>query len=318
MSQLRHWAESILVAGTCEIVTGSPTCTEVLDPLREAARQALAPQIRSTISGNNEVCAGQESLAALMNVLFWQRQAEGFGIATTEQQLDLDSVLAGLCARPVLESFALDDPLDAGFPHSLDLDLALQFGEHPGAQDLPFSVELTANNATLQNPSGFTSAQGAYTTVITPAGNGPVTITGRACLVAPGTTQATPVCSNIEIEGRALDLTGSWQGTFFDTRTGNSGEVEQFTAPVTVTLHQNQNAISGSCQAAGGVAGNVTATLSSGQLLNYTLSQFSPCNAIFVGQAAVTPDGNTINAGFSGTSCMGPHVGSSTVTRGAI
>ncbi len=315
ISQLQHWAECIPLAETCTILTGSPSCAEALDPLHAAARDALAPQIRTAIFGNNEVCAGQESLAALLNVLFWQRQAEHFGIATAENQLDLDSILAGICAKPVLESFVLADPLSAGFPYSLDLNLALRFGEHAEAQAMPFAVDLSAMNATLQHPTGFTNAQGFYTTVITADGNGPITVTGQACLVLPGLTQPSPICGNIAIEGRALDLTGTWEGTLFDTRTSPQGEVEHFVVPVIVTLAQNQNAISGSYAAQGGGAGGVSATLSGGELLNYTLSQTAPCAGSFVGQATVSFDGNTIEAGFNGSSCMGTHVGTSTVTR---
>lgn len=315
VSQLQHWSGSIVALGTCDILAGLPTCDEVLDPLREAARQALAPQFHSALSGNNEVCAAQQSLSALMNVLFWQAQAREFGVDTTDNRLDLASVLAGLCARPVLESFALDDPLSAGFPYSLDLSLALQFGLNTVGQQMPFQVELDAANATLQNPTGFTSAQGHYTTVITASGNGPLEVSGKACLVAPGSTQVTPVCSNLSIQRRALDLSGVWSGEIFDRRTNADGSVVELRGPVTVTLNQNQNAISGSYAVANGASGTVSATLSRGQLLNYTLSQSAPCSGNYVGQATVTADGNTIIANFTGTTCLGTHVGSSTVTR---
>lgn len=317
ISEVQHWRESLLVAGSCDLVTGSPTCAEVLEPLDQAARDALAPQLRSAIFGNNEVCAGQESLSALLNVLFWQRQAEHFAIATAAENLDLASVLAGLCADVILESFTLPDPLTAGFPHSLDIQIGLLFDGHAEAQGVAFAIELAATNAILQNPEGFTSAQGLYTTVITAEGDGPITITGEACMLLPGTSQALPVCGNVDIDGRALDLTGTWQGMLSDTRTDEDGEVEHFTLPVTVQLAQNQNAIAGSYAVTGGAAGSVFATLSNGQLLNYTLLQSSPCEGEFVGQAQVSADGNTISATWTGTSCAGTHVGSSTVGRSA-
>ncbi|MBE7418844.1 MAG: hypothetical protein HS128_14090 [Ideonella sp.] len=313
VSDLFLWEDTLSSMGTCEVLSGSPTCAQAIDPLRQAAADALAPQLRSAIAGNNAVCAAQRSLGALMNVLFWQLIAETRGVASAANQLDLDSVLAGLCAKPVLESFALDDPLSAGFPYSLDLNPALQFGLDPVAQQMPFRVELAASNATLQNPSGFTSAQGHYTTVITASGNGPLEVTGKACLVAPDSTQVTPVCSNVAIQRRALDLSGVWSGEMHDRRTNPDGSVAEFRGPVTLTLNQNQNAISGSYSA--GAGGTVSATLSRGQLLNYTLSQSTPCSGTYVGQADVSADGNSIVASFSGTSCLGTHVGRSTVTR---
>ncbi|KAB2871424.1 MAG: hypothetical protein IT503_20555 [Burkholderiaceae bacterium] len=315
VSQQQHWSELISMTGTCDLLSGSPSCAEVLDPLHEAARLALAPQLRSAIFGNNEVCAAQQSLSALMNVLFWQGLATHFGIDTAQHGLDLPTVLAGLCARPVLESFALDEPLSAGFPYSLDLHLALRFGQNAQGQQVPFQVDLAASNATLQNPSGFTNAQGLYTTVITASGNGPLEVTGKACLVAPGTTQVTPVCGNVAVQRRALDLTGVWSGQFYDRRVNPNGSVVEFTGPVTVTLNQNQNAISGSYAVPNGSSGGVTATLSGGQLFNYTLSQSAPCGGTYVGLATVSADGNTITANVSGSTCLGTHTGSSTVTR---
>jgi hypothetical protein len=315
VSDLQDWLELLSVFRTCEAVAGSPTCAQVIDPLKQAAAAALVQPLRSAISGNNAVCAAQQSLGALMNVLFWQDKAHVYQVDTPANQLDLDSVLAGLCARAVLDSYALDQPMDAGSPHSLDVDLGLRFGQDAVTQQVPFAVDLTAENATLQNPSGFTSTQGFYTTVITPTGNGPVAIRGRACLLEPGTTALTPVCTEVWIDGFALQLTGTWEGSVYDRRTDANGQTLEFTSQMTALLRQNQNAISGEYSVAGGASGRVTATLSRGLLLDFTLSQSQPCTGTYTGRAAVSGDGNDITADFTGTTCVGTHVGRAVLRR---
>lgn len=64
------------------------------------ARLALAPRLRAAIAGNNTIGAAEQSFAALANVLFWQQQAEVWGVATLENLLDRNTVLRDLCAQP--------------------------------------------------------------------------------------------------------------------------------------------------------------------------------------------------------------------------
>ncbi|MDX9975641.1 MAG: hypothetical protein RBU21_21840, partial [FCB group bacterium] len=98
---------------------------------RQLAAAAAAPQLRAAIAANNDLGAANESLSALANVLFWQTQASIFGVDTVPESLDRARILADLCAHVVVEEVSLPDPMQVGFPHSLDLRFGLQFTGHP-------------------------------------------------------------------------------------------------------------------------------------------------------------------------------------------
>lgn len=251
---------------------------------RQQAAQAAAEQLRTAVLGNNQLCRTNASLSSLANVLFWQKQAEIFGVNTPQEQLDLNSILNSLCARVVLVSTNLPNSLQVGFPHSLDAVFAMRFDE---GTEIPanFEVSLAGSNVSIQNPSGFTgdgsgqSPTGLYTTVITAAAAGPVSISAQACLVLPGSTTPTPVCGVFNITGEGggnpggVDLTGTWSLSITHTCFNINGNVNDH-AVGEFTLTQNQNAISGSvevvtgcqcfcgahffCQVSGTVSGNIS------------------------------------------------------------
>lgn len=179
------------------------------------AGEAGADALRLAIGGNNDVCAGNASFTALANVFFWQRQAPLFGVADAAHGLDVPSVLEGLCAQVELVSQDLPSTLQVGFPHSLDLRFGVRFGNGTLAP-APFEVSVTATGLAVQNPEGFSDAAGNYTTVVEASAAGAIGIRARACLVLPGSKDASPVCAEFEVTGSSseppigLDLSGSY------------------------------------------------------------------------------------------------------------
>ena len=152
---------------------------------RQQAGSVAAEKIRAAIAGNNAVAAAQFSFTAVANVLFWQEQAELFDIDLQAEQLSRETVLLSIPLDIQMDPVTLPATIQDGFPHSLDLQFSVVFHGDPIPNHAPFQVTLTATGATLQNPTGFTAADGAYTTVITATGAGDVGVSVQACLVLP-------------------------------------------------------------------------------------------------------------------------------------
>ncbi len=290
---------------------------------RGQAAQAAAPQLRAAIDGNNALCGSAESFSALANVLFWQKQAALFGVDTPSEQLDRATVLLNLCAEIVMDPPSLPDPLQAGFPHSLDLRFGVRFKGHADEQGAAFQVDLTASGATLGTPTGFTAVDGSYTTVVTATVNGPVTIEGTACLILPGTRTPTDIClpmSAINRNGASLSDTYVAR-MYFVFR---DYPVVSFVG--TALLTQTQNALSGTYEGRteDGIlftSGTLSATFTSsgpnpgGQLIGFEATQTSPCGASMRASAPIEIITNgfgsvKFDAGFDNLSgcpgCIGP------------
>ena len=245
---------------------------------------ALVGKLQAAIDRNNQTCEQNESLAALANVLFWQTQAARFGLDTVANLLARDTVLLGLCAHPVVESLVIPADIQVGFPHSIDITFGLLFDTHQDPQGVPFEVHLVGDGVDIQHPTGFTNAQGKYTTVITATREGEVFIDATACLIYPGTQTASDVCVHDSGSTSAINLDGQWSGTVV----AGGGNPD----PACVVLNQNQNAITGTVHQFGGTA-TFLATLSGGQLLNVTINGFfaeANCEATGTG----TTDGTTV------------------------
>ena len=267
------------------------------------ASQAAAPVLRSAISGNNSVCRSQHNLQAMFNVLYWQGYATYFSVDTPNEQLDLATVLAGICTQVVEISDTLASSLQAGFPHTLVVGFGLQAGGAPIPTPVAFSVRVTAIGATIQNPAGNTNAAGFWGgSVVTAQGNGPVVITAQACVLFPGTTTSTGICGTANIFRGSLDLTGLWSGylNFF---------------PLDVVLSQNQNAITGTYTTVsdpnfGPTSGTISATLSGDSLLNFSLNQVvqrgAPCTGTLAGTPGVTS--TQIAGTAAGPACNGQNL----------
>jgi hypothetical protein len=270
----------------------------------DQALDLAADAIKDAIDGNNTVCENSESFAALANVLYWQREAEILGIATQANGLDRATVLLFLCVDPVIEGIDLPAVMQVGFPHSLDITAGLIFGASGAPVGAPFQITVTAQNASVQNPTGFTNSQGQYTTVITATGSDVVSVTVTACLVLPGTTTPTIICeTGFDATSQGLNLDGDYLG---------SGPFpNSFT---TMQVAQNQNAVSGTFEMRSGIehhTGSFTATLSGTSLLNVDV-ELDGC-AINgnppSGDVVVNGDKITIRLFLNGTDCHGHSLG---------
>ena len=284
------------------------------------ARPLVAAVFRAQIRRENDNCVAQRNLAPLAAASGLQEIADHFGLATVDLGLDRDSFRRDACARPVITSVAVPAPLQAGFPNSMDAQAGLRFGETGEPVGGPFSFSLTAINATLGTPQGFSTAEGKYTTVITAAAQGAVQLTIGACLVLPGEVViGSDICVSEDRTVRGVDLTGAWSGTYSQTITTESGSTNT-SGNLTLQLTQNQNAISGTYQNSVSTSlsfpGQVFATLSGVDLVNFQLVQSGQCPGTFSGPATINGDGTVITASFSGTSCAGTHSnGHATITR---
>lgn len=255
------------------------------DDLAETAQahDALALKLKQAIDRNNQRCEAQESLASLANVLFWQTQASRFGLDSVARLLDRNTVLRGLCARPVVDTIVIPGDLQVGFPRSLDIQFGLLFNGQTASQGVPFQVTLAGDGIDIQNPTGFTDGQGAYTSVITATRDGDLFVTATGCLVYPGTQTVSDVCVEETGQSEGTDVSGTWTGTVVTTGAP---------APACAIINQNQNAISGTIHQFGGTA-TVLATLSGSQLLGVTIEGFfGEADCITTGSGTV--NGNII------------------------
>ena len=262
--------------------------------------QAAAPTLRNAISGNNAVCVAQRSLQALSNVLYWQRHAQYFGVDTPAEQLDQATVLARICAKVVEVSHSLTNPLQVGFPHTLEVTFGLLFGNDVTPTVELFGVTVSATGATVQNRSGFTNAAGLWGGSVITAQSSDVTIAAQGCLLDLSHTAATLLCGTANIQNSGVNLTGLW-----------SGDIDGI--PVDLTISQNQNAVTGTYASPTAtfnvhqLAGTISGTLSGGTLLNFSFNQTSQGQRPCVGTFSGVPQASSmaITGTATGTDCVG-------------
>ena len=280
IGQFIMWKTTTRLALGVEFFTGFDDVAETAQ-----AHDALVIKLRQAIDRNNARCAQDESLAALANVLFWQSQATRFGLDSVAHLLDRATILRDLCAHPVVDNLVVPDDIQVGFPHSLDIQFGLLFNGHQSSKGVPFHVTLVGDGLDIQHPTGFTDAQGSYTTVITATRDGDLSITATGCLVFPGTQTASDVCVEETGTTSAINLDGQWTGT---VDVGSA-------VPACSIINQNQNAISGTIHQFGGSA-TLLATLSGSQLLGVSIEGFfgeADCTA--TGSGTVNGDTITLN-----------------------
>jgi hypothetical protein len=283
-----------------------------------AAGEVAANALQAAIAANNGVCGSEASLTALANVFFWQSQAAPFGVADAAHNLDLQSVLSGICAEVRLAAVNLPAQMQVGFPHSLDADFVIHFDDGTEVT-ANFQVDLSGNErVTIQNPSGLTgdagSGIGRYTTVVTATADGEIAIAARACLVLPGNTTPSPLCGSFDLTSAAggssgLDLSGSYMGTFgFQGSTGPDRVIH------TATVTQNQNAVSGTF-AASDFTGSFTATLSGTELIGADMTINGAEVVVESARTAQDGDNTSLSFDLSGTF---PLAGGGTVAAGGF
>lgn len=282
---------------------------------RSLWRAALTPKLVAAVAGNNATCLGQQSVTAMLNVLFWQSKAEFHGIATGP--LSRGTVLQGLCATLVVRNVAFPNPVQTNFAADLDAEFALQFGTGTPPVPVPVSVNFTAAGATFARTSPANSdAQGFFTVAVTAQGNASFTVNLIGCLVMAG---ATDVCALHIVNGSSLDVSGHYTGNFSSTITIPGGVLVPVNVPLNVFLTQTQNGITGTWEVLlfNGPRGSVSAIMFQLQLLNFTLNQFAPCPGVLTGQANFNTTTRNIASTYTGSDCQGTHAnGVSTLRPG--
>ncbi len=305
-----EWAQSaeLYLLGTIPIAGGltPPRTPAALGTEAGQASSAAAASLRQAIAGNNSVCLTQHNFQALMNVLYWQGYATYFGVATPAEQLDVPSLLPGLCARFVAESVGLVDPLPLGQTVSFDQVWAVEIGSSPPLIPADFQVDIGVTGpVTVATPGGFTGpdpqggaiTQGFYTTVVSGQQPGNATFDVQACLISPfaglGTPQGSGFCGVTGVVrqvGGNANLAGTWVGGV----TFGCGNTALASLPLTVEVQGNPQAISGTwvlgsgnC-APGGLHGTFTATMSGNQVLTFTMTSTDACGGPSSSQVTAT------------------------------
>lgn len=139
------------------------------------SKQELGPKIGQAIAGNLQLCATQGTItsariAALDNAIFWLVAGAAYGAGPAGSFPDDAAFPSVSCAQVVTVSVVPPpNPMQIGFPHSLDITFGLKFVNDPTPVPASFEVTVFANNATVGTPQGFTalSPRGFFTTVVT-------------------------------------------------------------------------------------------------------------------------------------------------------
>jgi hypothetical protein len=145
---------------------------------------------------------------------FIQTEAARFDIDTVAFGLDRPGFLRKVndCLRPVLDPITLPSPLSPGRPVSLDARAQVVFIDRPNPVGAPFKFTITATDATVATPVGFSDADGRYTTVFTPSTTAP-TFDVRACLELNSNgdlnfTTSTDICVTQQVGSQSVVLAG--------------------------------------------------------------------------------------------------------------
>jgi hypothetical protein len=152
LSDLQMWASGLYEIAAC--VTGQQALwdpwyrsngglgDEEIQTRARAWAELAAPKLRQAYDDNNALCRSQQSLAALRNALFFAWQ--GFLSIGTDlleaNGIDPESAARNLCARLVISSLTLADPLQSTVPSDLDTTFGLLFDGHTEAQAVPVQV----------------------------------------------------------------------------------------------------------------------------------------------------------------------------------
>lgn len=154
----------------------------LLAPAQAQTQAALARAFLAAIDSRLASC--QNDVLSFSEASSFQKQAAVYGIDTVAFGLDRPGFLRKVndCLRPVLDPATLPSPLSSGQPTSLDLRAQLVFNDQPDPIGAAFEFTITATDATVATPVGFSDGAGRYTTVITPSTASP-SFNVRACLM---------------------------------------------------------------------------------------------------------------------------------------
>lgn len=182
----------------------------LLAPAQAQTQAALARVYLAAIDSRLAAC--RNNVLSFSEASFFQKQAAIFGIDTVAFGLDRPGFLRKVndCLRPVLDPATLPSPLSPGQPASLDLRAQLVFNGQPDPVGAAFEFTITATDAMLATPVGFSDGAGRYTTVFTPSTAAP-TFNVRACLVL--IDGASDICVTQQVSIPAPRLVGVFDGS---------------------------------------------------------------------------------------------------------
>lgn len=209
-----------------------------LNEARPIATRVFIAFINGRLNDCMDASGFTESRLAILDLAsFIQQTAQNRGLASNGSGLDRATFLlrANNCVRPVLNPITLPSPLTIGTGKSLDARAQAVFSGTPNPQSVPFTFTVTATGASVQNPEGFSDADGRYTTVFTPSASAP-RFTVKACLVA-----VADVCVSQDVSG-GLKVGSTLSGTIRIVGTVNStGEVDNFSGFVRLRIAPDDN-----------------------------------------------------------------------------
>jgi hypothetical protein len=159
------------------------------DPLfaneRAQFAQAALAKLQQAIADNNTVCVADRDISFANNVLYWQTVADDLGLDTLATGLDRDTVLDGLCIHVLITDSTYPNPVQPQQTASLDLLAGLQYGNQPGLDNMRFTWRLDIAGSTADGTvQGLSAADGSFTHVIAPTGQGSLVVAIEACLNA--------------------------------------------------------------------------------------------------------------------------------------
>jgi hypothetical protein len=200
------WADGLKLAVFQVSPEAGAALQALLAPAQAQTQAALARAYLGFINSSLTPCPN--TVLFLGEPSFFQKQAAAFGIDSVEFGLDRPSFLRKVndCLRPVLDPATLPSPLRLGQAMSLDLRAQVVFNGRPDPVGVPFEFSITATDATVGTPVGFSDDGGRFTTVFTPSTTAP-TFNVRACLITlEGTSD---ICVTQQVRAEANVFAGT-------------------------------------------------------------------------------------------------------------
>ena len=219
---------------------GGTDLTPLLTEQDNFARPIVAKHVLALINDLIGKCQSDNTPDLKMDKLrranALQLGAKKYGFDTAAFGLDKATFLSKVnnCARIVLDPIKPLTQIVIGSDKSLDARAQVVFPGNPNPQGASFEFKVSSSGATIKQPTGFSSADGRYTTVITP--NTKVFgVSVEACLVFPDDTEASGLCAKQGVSSVVTD--GIFRGTvtieYRSTTTGGAPVINGTSSDVT-------------------------------------------------------------------------------------
>ncbi len=204
------------------------------------ARPIVAKLLLFELNQRIESCKTEpviaDKLTGLYLVSLVQNLALKFQMDSATLKLDAASIASKInnCVRVVIDPIKPFTQIVVGSDRSLDARAQVVFAGMPDPQASNFEFKVSSSGATLKKPTGFSSADGRYTTVFTPS-NKVFILSIQACLVLPGDSEGSSLCATQE--ARSVVADGIFRGKvtieYHSTVTGTAPAVNGTTSDVT-------------------------------------------------------------------------------------